>query len=152
MSDAQAGHEKTITSLLPALAGANLIYGMGMLELGLTFDFGQMVMDDEFARMNRRILEGILYDRETLGLEAIRSVGSEGHFMREKHTRAFGAREQSKVKVIDRRMRSTWEKKGGEDLHARSLARAKEILRTHEVAPLPPEVLAVFEDVKRRVG
>jgi len=32
VADAQSGHEKTITSLLPALAGANLIYGLGMLE------------------------------------------------------------------------------------------------------------------------
>ncbi|MBW2613297.1 MAG: hypothetical protein JRE12_13205 [Deltaproteobacteria bacterium] len=34
MSDAQAGHEKSISALLPALAGANLIYGAGMLEAG----------------------------------------------------------------------------------------------------------------------
>ncbi|MBW2677288.1 MAG: trimethylamine methyltransferase family protein, partial [Deltaproteobacteria bacterium] len=44
MSDAQAGHEKSISALLPALAGANLIYGAGMLEAGMTFSFGQLVM------------------------------------------------------------------------------------------------------------
>ena len=134
------------------MAGANLIYGMGMLELGLTFDFGQLVMDNEFGLMNRRILEGILWDRETMGLEAIRNVGFDGHFMREKHTRALGGREQSKVRIIDRRMRGTWEKRGGADMHARALARARELLATHEVAPLPAEAEAVFADVKRRVG
>ena len=36
---------------MPALAGANLIYGLGMIESGMTFDFGQLVMDDEIARM-----------------------------------------------------------------------------------------------------
>ncbi len=51
MTDAQSGHEKTLTGLLPALAGANLIYGLGMLESGVTLDFGQLVMDAEFARM-----------------------------------------------------------------------------------------------------
>lgn len=123
-----------------------------MLELGLTFDFGQMVMDDEFARMNRRILEGILFDRETMGIDVIREVGSEGHFMRAKHTRALGPQEQSTVKVIDRRMRGGWEKRGGEEIHARALSRAREILATHEVPPLSAEALRVFEDVKRRVG
>lgn len=152
MSDAQAGHEKTITSLLPALAGANLIYGMGMLELGLTFDFGQMVIDDEIALMNRRVLEGILFDRETIGLDVIKEVGSNGHFMRAKHTRALAPREQSKVKVIDRRMRGAWEKRGGEEIHARACARAREILTAHRVDPLTAEADAVIADVKRRVG
>jgi hypothetical protein len=61
-------------------------------------------------------------------------------------------RKQSKVKVIDRRMRGGWEKKGGEEIHERALVRAREILATHEVPPLPQEALRVFEDVKRRVG
>jgi len=51
VADAQSGHEKTLTSLLPALAGANLIYGLGMLESGVTIDYAQLVMDAEFARM-----------------------------------------------------------------------------------------------------
>ena len=40
MTDAQSGHEKTLTAVLPALAGANVIYGLGMLESGVTLDFG----------------------------------------------------------------------------------------------------------------
>jgi trimethylamine--corrinoid protein Co-methyltransferase len=30
---------------LPALAGANLIYGLGMIEMGMTIDFGQLTMN-----------------------------------------------------------------------------------------------------------
>jgi trimethylamine--corrinoid protein Co-methyltransferase len=29
------------------LAGANMIYGPGMLESGITFDYGQLVLDSE---------------------------------------------------------------------------------------------------------
>ncbi len=145
----QAGHEKTLTSLLPALAGANLIYGMGMLELGLTFDFGQMVMDDEIARMNRRVLEGIRSDVASIGLDSILRVGSDGNFLREKHTRELARREQSEARVIDRRMRGAWQKRGGEDAHMRALAIARKILAEHTVAPLPPEAEAV---IARRLG
>jgi trimethylamine--corrinoid protein Co-methyltransferase len=53
---AQSGHEKTITGLLPALAGANLIYGLGMIEMGMTIDYGQLVMDNEFARMIKHVV------------------------------------------------------------------------------------------------
>jgi len=49
--DAQSGHEKTITGMLPALAGANVIYGLGMLEMGITFDLAQLVLDNEIAEI-----------------------------------------------------------------------------------------------------
>jgi trimethylamine---corrinoid protein Co-methyltransferase len=134
------------------LAGANLIYGMGMLELGLTFDFGQMVVDNEIAAMNRRVLEGVRCDSETLAVEVIKRVGSEGHFLREKHTREFLARgEQTKAGLFDRRSRGAWEGRGGADLHDRALARAREILRDHQVPPLPDEAERVIGEVKERV-
>ncbi|HED24136.1 MAG TPA: [trimethylamine--corrinoid protein] Co-methyltransferase, partial [Firmicutes bacterium] len=50
MPDAQAAHEKTITAMLAAQGGANLIYGAGMLELGVTFDFAQLLIDNEIFR------------------------------------------------------------------------------------------------------
>ncbi|MCP4451947.1 MAG: Trimethylamine methyltransferase MttB, partial [Planctomycetes bacterium] len=59
MSDVQTGHEKTLTGLIPALAGANMIYGPGMLESGITFDFGQLVLDCEFARMIKHTVMGM---------------------------------------------------------------------------------------------
>ncbi len=43
LSDAQAGHEKTLTALMVALAGASIIYGAGMIESGVTFDCAQLV-------------------------------------------------------------------------------------------------------------
>ena len=51
MVDVQIGHEKTITGLLPALAGANMIYGMGMLDMGMTLSLPQFLIDNEIARM-----------------------------------------------------------------------------------------------------
>ncbi|MBQ6811093.1 MAG: trimethylamine methyltransferase family protein, partial [Firmicutes bacterium] len=48
-----------MTAMLPALAGANVIYGLGMLELGITFDFGQLVIDNEIAMMIKHVVNGI---------------------------------------------------------------------------------------------
>ena len=115
-----------------------------MLELGLTFDFGQMVIDNEIARMNRRVLEGIRTDPTTLGLDSIRRVGSDGNFLREKQTRELAAREQSRARLIDRRMRGAWLKAGGHDIHVRALAEARTILAEHTVASLPPEAEAAI--------
>ncbi|MBW2632927.1 MAG: trimethylamine methyltransferase family protein, partial [Deltaproteobacteria bacterium] len=86
MSDAQAGHEKSISALLPALAGANLIYGAGMLEAGMTFSFGQLVMDDEIAAMVKRIVNGVSLDDELMGLDLIKKVGIGNNFLTQRHT------------------------------------------------------------------
>ena len=46
-----------MTALMAALAGANLIYGAGMTESGVTFDYAQYVLDNEIATMVKRAVE-----------------------------------------------------------------------------------------------
>ena len=33
--DVQIGHEKTLTGLMPVLAGVDLVYGLGMIDMGM---------------------------------------------------------------------------------------------------------------------
>ena len=72
MPDAQAAHEKTITSLLPALAGANLIYGMGMLESGVTWSHEQLIIDNDIVKMVKRAVQGIAVKDDTLATELVK--------------------------------------------------------------------------------
>ncbi|MBW2582291.1 MAG: trimethylamine methyltransferase family protein, partial [Deltaproteobacteria bacterium] len=80
------GHEKTLTGLIPALAGANLIYGPGMLESGIIFDFAQLVLDSEFIRMIKHVIRGFTVDDESLAVDVIKSVGTSGDFISQRHT------------------------------------------------------------------
>ena len=75
MCDGQAALEKTLTGLPVALAGTSLIYGAGMLEMGVTFDLAQLVMDNEIARMIRKYVAGVAISDPTLALDEIRDVG-----------------------------------------------------------------------------
>jgi len=136
-----------MTSLLPALAGANLIYGMGMLELGVTFSCAQLVMDNEIAAMVKRVVQGVNVSDDTLAVELIKKVGSGKDFLAQKHTRQYMKTEQSKVKLIDRRMRGAWQKRGGKDLAEVAGERAREILEKHKVTELPPEVLSKLRSI-----
>ncbi len=147
MPDAQAGHEKTITTLLPALAGANLIYGMGMLELGVTFSFAQLLIDNEIAGMTKRVVQGIDVSDDTLAVEIIKKVGSGKDFLAQKHTREYMDSEQSKVKLIDRRMRGAWTKRGGKDLAEAAAEQARDVLDNHKVPELPPDVLSTLRSI-----
>jgi trimethylamine--corrinoid protein Co-methyltransferase len=132
---------------LPALAGANIIYGMGMLELGVTFSFAQLVIDNEIARMCKRVAMGVPINDETLAVELIKEVGAGKDFLAKKHTRQFMGSEQSKVKLIDRRMRGTWQKRGGKDMAEAAVDEARHILETHKPEPLPKEVLSKLRSI-----
>lgn len=136
-----------MTSLLPALAGANIIYGMGMLELGVTFSFAQLVIDNEIARMCKRVAMGVPVNDDTLAVELIKKVGAGKDFLAQKHTIKHMGQEQSKVKLIDRRMRGTWQKRGGKDMAERAADEARHILETHKPEPLPKEVLSKLRSI-----
>jgi trimethylamine--corrinoid protein Co-methyltransferase len=121
---------------LPALAGANLIYGAGMIESGVAFDFGQLVMDNEFARMIKHAVAGVPVDDELLGVDDIAQVGPFGDFMSLDSTLKF-MRSLSQPNLIDRRVREDWAAAGGKDLHQRAQEEARHILATHAPEPLP---------------
>ena len=121
------------------MAGANQIYGAGMIESGVTFDFGQLVMDNEFARMIKHVVAGIPVDDETLAVEDIAKVGAFGDFLSLDATLKH-MRELSQPAILDRRVREDWEARGSQDLAGVARARALELVDTHEPLPLDPDV------------
>jgi trimethylamine--corrinoid protein Co-methyltransferase len=144
--DAQSGHEKTITGMLPALAGANVIYGLGMLEMGITFDLAQLVLDHEFAGMILHSLDGIVVNDETLSVDVIRELGIGKDYMAHASTYKH-MKSQSQAQIIDRRMREDWETAGGTDAYKRAHNRMIEMLETYEPAPLPENVVKTLRSI-----
>jgi trimethylamine--corrinoid protein Co-methyltransferase len=128
------------------LAGINVVYGLGMLESGVTIDFGQLVMDNEFAGMIKHVLKGIQVDDENLAVDVIHDIGPLKDFLAHKHTLKH-MRSQSQPSLIDRRRRSKWQELGGTDIYERASAKAREILETHEPDPLPDGVLETIRSI-----
>jgi trimethylamine---corrinoid protein Co-methyltransferase len=131
------------------LAGANLIFGAGMIESGVTIDYGQLVMDAEFARMVKHVVGGIPVSDETLAVEDIARVGAFGDFLSLEATLRH-MRSLSQPQLLDRRVREDWQERGGDDLHARALATARTLLAEHRPEPLPGDVAARVHDVVAR--
>ena len=131
---------------MPALAGANLIYGLGMIEMGMTIDFGQLVMDNEFARMIKFVLNGIPVNNETLAVDAIREIGIGKNFLGHISTLNH-MKSQSQPQLIDRKMRERWTASGSTDMYQRAIEEAQHILKTHKPDPLPADVLAVMRTI-----
>lgn len=128
------------------MAGANLIYGLGMIEMGMTIDYGQLVLDNEFAKMIKFLLNGIPVNDETLAVDVIREVGIGKDFLSHDHTYNH-MQSQSQPVLIDRNMREDWEASGSTDIHRRALDKAKHILETHKPDPLPDDVLATLRSI-----
>lgn len=133
--------------MLPALAGANLIYGVGQLETGITVDYGQLVMDDEFISMVKYVLKGIPVNDETLAVDVIREIGPQGNFLAHDHTFKHMRTEQTHPDLIDRRMRQDWESAGRKGLYDKAWEKARHILKTHQPEPLPAEVAAAIRSI-----
>jgi trimethylamine--corrinoid protein Co-methyltransferase len=138
--DVQIGHEKTLTGLMPALARTSLIYGMGMMDMGMAVSYEQLLMDAEFVRMFKRAELGIQVNEDTIGLEVIAAVGPAGNYLNQRHTLKHMRREISTAKLIDRKSYSLWEKEGSLDIVQRANIMAKKILAEHHPEQLDPEI------------
>ena len=109
-----------------------------MIESGVTFDLGQLVMDDEIARMIKFAVGGIAVTDETMAVDDIAGVGAFGDFLSLDATLRH-MRELSQSDLLDRRVREDWESRGTTDLAARARARALELVESHRPLPLDPD-------------
>jgi trimethylamine--corrinoid protein Co-methyltransferase len=128
------------------LAGANLIYGLGMLESGVTIDYAQLVMDAEFARMVKFCVPGIPVTDQTLSVDVIAEIGPFHDFLSHDDTYR-GMRGQSQARLIDRRVREDWAASGATSLYDRALGEARRLLETHQPEPLAPDVAARLREI-----
>jgi trimethylamine--corrinoid protein Co-methyltransferase len=156
-ADIQAGYEFSLSATLSALAGANIIFGSGVLELGMTMDYAKLVMDAEMLGMIQIACSGIIVNDETLSMDVIHEVGPGGAYITHEHS-LRSMRSQSRAKLFDRRSRVDWmEMTQGKNIQERAYERAIDILENHKPFPLPDgasetmqEIVDAFEEEARK--
>lgn len=148
--DAQAAHEATYSALMTALAGANIIYGPGMLDFGITVDYGQLLFSNDIIKMVRRSLIGIEVNKETLAVDIIDKVGPAGNFISEEHTMKYMRTEQVQPDLIDRKMRHAWVENGSKNMTTIAKEKAVEIIENYRPTPLTDRVREEIEAIVKR--
>lgn len=118
------------------MAGANLIYGAGMLDSGLIFSYAQLVIDNDIFKMIRKMMQGMHVDDENLAVDIIKSVGPGGDFLMQEHTMKYMRTLPSVPNLIERGNRENWLASGGKGLAACAAERAAEIMANHKPVPL----------------
>jgi trimethylamine---corrinoid protein Co-methyltransferase len=131
---------------MTALAGANVIYGLGMIESGITFDYGQLVMDNEFAAMIKHAVNGIAVNDETLAVDVIDEVGPFKDFMGHQSTYDY-MRSQSQPRLIDRRVRDDWAAMGGISIYEKAWETARDLLANYDPPALPEDVCGELRNI-----
>ena len=142
--------------MLAAQGGANLIYGAGMLELGVTFDFAQLLMDNEIFKMVKKVIGGIEISDDKMALDVIHEVGPGGQFVSHEHTYNNFRHEQSQSRLIDRNNRTGWLNSGGKSMTERAYEEANAILNSYQPEPLPDSTVealrAIVEEAEKEYG
>ena len=148
--DQQAAIEATLSIVVAALSGANLIHDVGYLESGLLGSFDMLVMADEVIGMAKRLLAGVRVTPETLAVDVIDRVGPGGHYLAQEHTRTHFRDEIWTPALIDRQMRRAWQAAGEQTMADRVRARVLDILEHHETLPIPDDVEARLQAIVAR--
>lgn len=121
------------------MAGVNSIYGSGMLELGQTFSMEQLVIDNDIIAMERRAMEGIPVNDETLAVDVIKEIGVGQDFIGHPTTMA-NMNIASNPTVFNRDMIGDWRAQGSKACVDVAHEIVVDVLKNHVVAPLDPEV------------
>jgi len=136
-----------LTAMCAAMAGANLIYGAGMLDSGLIFSYTQLVIDNDIFKMVRKVMQGIHVDDENLAVDIIKSVGPGGDFLMQAHTMKYMRTLPSVPKLIERGNRARWLSRGGKDFAERARERAADLLAKHKPMPLSDDAQSSLRSI-----
>jgi trimethylamine--corrinoid protein Co-methyltransferase len=157
--DLQGGYERALNAIVPALAGADELSGIGELAAGVTGSYAQMVCDDEIAASVRRLRRGFSTDEEALAVEVIASVmdgagqGRGGNFLDQRHTvRYLRAGEVLATRLADRRTWEEWQRGGRETMADRAQAEAERLLAEHQVPSLSDDQERELDEILREAA
>lgn len=144
--DAQSAHEFTLTAIIPALAGANMIYGVGMLDSAMAWDYASALLQNEFLDMILMVVGGIEVSEEQIAYDVIKDVGPAGEFITHKHT-FENFDKMSRNRLMNRAARETWEAQGSPDIVESAYEKSLEILNKEKPAPRPEKIQKELDDI-----
>ncbi len=151
VNDAQSGFETGMAGVAALLAGVDMFNIGGLLDALMCFDFAKATIDDEIARMLKRLQRGFEFGDAMMSLDVIAEAGPAGMFLDKPQTYELMKETMLLTEIADRDPRQRWTKQGALDAEARALKKAREILSRHHASLLSPDadarVRAAFADL-----
>lgn len=145
--DQQCAVEIAISGLMSGLSGANLIHDTGLMDQATVTCPEVLLLADEILGMVGRILEGIPVTTETLAVDVVDEIGKGGDYLSHEHTfKHF--RDFWVPSLLDRSVLQKGQTMPS--LTERLNARAREVIKKHEVPPLQDDKLKDLLELEKR--
>jgi trimethylamine--corrinoid protein Co-methyltransferase len=150
--DAQCGLESS-SAFFPALVGANMISGPGMMDYESCVSYEKMVVDAEILGMAQRMVAGIDGRQTPIATEIMQELGHSGNFLSHPHTVKW-FREEFYIpsEVIDRDSMEAWEKKGAKSTWDRASERVDKLLEQYQPSPISDEIKKELRDITTKAA
>jgi len=138
--DIQNGFERSLNAILPCLAGADELSGIGEMEAGVSGSYAQMVIDNEFAANILRARNGFNVNEDSLGVDVISSVmNGSRNFLGNRHTvKYLKGGEILLTRLAERGTWESWNDNEQKGMAENAQSEAERILREHLVPGLDP--------------
>jgi len=155
--DGQAGLETGMGALVAALAGANAISGVGMLNFESCQSLEKLVLDNEICGMALRMVRGIEARGDRLGGDLYGDIYNGQHFLASEETLRWFRKEMDQPgTVIDRDTYDIWKSHGKKSAWDRACGEVERITNSHTVESLPDDTLkaltTIMKDDAQRMG
>jgi len=150
--DMQMGLERMMTILLPALAGADSISGIGSGWEGAS-SLEMMVIDNEILNDVARVLRGIQIDEPRFAMDVIDKVGHMGNFLAQRHTLEYLRKDEVRVSGLwDKRTTERGNREGSRPIQEVARERARKLLAEHQPEPIDRDVAESIRNVVREAS
>ncbi len=133
--DAQAQAEVALRAQSVALAGADILGGVGQLECATVFSPVQAVLDNEVGAMMNRFLLAPRINDDSLAWGQMLDIEVGGHFLSNAHT-VRHCRDMFSPRVFQRTDRDTYDQSGRRG----AVESARDLCNEFLARPLPPEL------------
>jgi trimethylamine---corrinoid protein Co-methyltransferase len=144
---AQAAYENALSYMPTSLAGASILFGVGLLDGSNLLTYEQIILDAEIAAMIKRLQTPVDFEDEAFALELVKQLGPGGVYLDQLHTVQNMRGALSLPLMSDRDNYDGWYQKGHLDSVSAARAKVEEILARHKPAPIPQEVLKAMKEV-----
>jgi len=145
--DIQMGIERMESALLPAMAGADNLSGMGGTWENAS-SHEMLLIDNEIYGDVFALMKGFQIDDDRLALDVIDKVGHMGNFLAQPHTMKYLRMGEAHISpLFDKRSYERIKQEGFKPLQERAKEAARKILKEHQVTPLDKDVERDLDNV-----
>lgn len=136
--DVQNGFERAFNAVIPALAGADELSGIGEMEAGVMGSYVQMVVDNEIAAGIKRVCRGVKVDEDSLAVDVIAQVMSESrNFLTQSHTVRYLRQGETLIThLAERNGWESWDNNDRQGMAERAQFEVDKLLSEHQITPL----------------